>query len=351
MDSGLSRGWQSLHEVLQQQKSFLLTSHIFPEGDSIGSEIALGLHLRNMGKDVHILNPTPARSCYDALCALHPVDVLTGTDSRPISSDPDVAVALDVGSWDYLGPLGELLVDRRMPLVVIDHHHPNPDFGDLAIVDTNATSTGEMLYEYFRWAGCAITPQMAQALYTSILFDTGGFRLPRSENRTVLMAADLLRLGADHETAARAVFHSESYERFDLLRIALSSIQVETEGKLAWLSLTHDAFVRTRTTLQDGDGILDHLLAIADLETCVLFREVAGFGTRVTFRSKGSVDVGRIAHRLGGGGRPTAAGVFMPVLPAEAMDVVLSIVREAHARSESRVAASGGPTAVTGRSA
>jgi phosphoesterase RecJ-like protein len=344
MDDGPGRGWQSLHEVLSSHTSFLLTSHIFPEGDSIGSEVALGLHLQSMGKEVRILNPTPARECYSFLAEMIPVGVLTGADAAPLDgeaySDVDVAIALDVGSWDYLGPLGELLIDRRLPLVVIDHHHPNPDFGDLAIVDTMATSTGEMVYEYLRWSGSRVTPDMAQALYTSIVSDTGGFRLPRSENRTVIMAADLLRMGADHATTSRAVFQSESYERFDLLRVALANMHVEEEGKLAWISLPQEAFAQTRTTLQDGDGILDHLLAIADLQTCVLFREVAGFGTRVTFRSKGVHDVGRIAHRLGGGGRPTAAGVFLPVSLTEAMDVVLTGLRELHARPARRVTVS-----------
>jgi bifunctional oligoribonuclease and PAP phosphatase NrnA len=327
MDAGPSRGWQSLHEAIDQNQSFLLTSHVFPEGDSIGSEVALGLHLRDRGKTVYILNPTPARHCYEFLMGLFPIHHLGNNGSTPIPRGTETIVAVDVGTWDYMGPLGEVLRTSSLPLIAIDHHHPGKDFADLGIVDPSASSTGEMIYQYMRWSGARITPPIAQALYTSVMFDTGGLRLPQTTTATVLIAADLLRHGADHATVARSIFQSESFQRLDLYRRALGRLRREYDGKLAWLSIPHETFLETETCLQDGDGILDSLLPVSEIEICVLFREVAGFGCRVTFRSKGQHDVGSIATQLGGGGRPTAAGVFLPIGLLEAEELVMPIMR------------------------
>ncbi len=327
MDAGPSRGWQSFHEIVEQNESFLLTSHVFPEGDSIGSEVALGLYLRDRGKTVHILNPTPARHCYEFLMGFFPIRDLGQNGSSPVPAGTDVVVAVDVGSWDYMGPLGEILRGSNLPMVSIDHHYPGKDFSDLGIVDPMASSTGEMIYQYLRWSGTRITPAIAQALYTSVMFDTGGLRLPQTTNETVMIAADLLRHGADHSTVARSLFQSESFERLDLYRRALGELKREHGGKLAWLSIPHETFIETETCLHDGDGILDSLLSVSEIEVCVLFREVAGFGCRITFRSKGRHDVGAIATQLGGGGRPTAAGVFLPISLPEAEESILPIMR------------------------
>lgn len=331
MDVGPGRGWQSFHEIIEQYDRFLLTSHVFPEGDSLGSEVALALHLRDRGKRATILNPTPARSCYQSLIDLYPAHHLGENGLAPIPEDTEVIIALDVSQWDYLGALSGVLQDSGLPLVAIDHHHPGGDFGDLVLVDPTAASTGEMLYQFLRWAGAWISPPIAHAIYTSLMFDTGGLRAPHTTNRSVLVAADLLRHGVDHSAVARAIFQSESYPRTALYRKALEALRYEREGKIAWVSIPHTAFVETQTTLHDGDGILDNLLSISEIEICVLLREVAGSGVRVTFRSKGKHNVADVATRLGGGGRPTASGVFIPVSLTEAEGLILPIVRDLHA--------------------
>ncbi len=117
MDAGPGKGWQGFHQVVEQNQSFLLTSHLFPEGDSIGSEVALALHLRDRGKTVHILNPTPARHCYEFLMGHIPIRHLGQNGSPPIPDGTDVVVAVDVGTWDYMGPLGEILRANHLPLI------------------------------------------------------------------------------------------------------------------------------------------------------------------------------------------------------------------------------------------
>ncbi len=334
MDIGPGRGWQSLAEVLDRHDRFLLTSHVFPEGDSIGSEVALALHLRDRGKSATILNPTAARECYNSLLGLFPVHYLGENGHPPVPPGTEVVIALDVSQWDYLGDLAAMFQGGRLPIVAIDHHHPGAEFGDLLMTDPTAGSTGEMLYNYLRWAGARITPEIAQAIYVSLMFDTGGLRLPNTTNRSVLVAADLLRHGVDHQRVTRAIFQSESYPRAALYRRALENLRQDRDGQIAWVSLPHTTFQETATTLHDGDGILDNLLSIQEVEICVLFREVSGSGVRVTFRSKGRHDVGCLASRLGGGGRPTAAGVFLPVEVMEAQDLVLPMVRDLYDASD-----------------
>jgi bifunctional oligoribonuclease and PAP phosphatase NrnA len=327
MDVGPGRGWQSVHDIIEQHNTFLLTSHVFPEGDSIGSEIALALHLRDRRKKVYVLNPTKPRDCYRSLFDLYPVRHLGGKETQ-IPRDVDVVIALDVSQWDYVGPMAEHLRSRALPIVAIDHHHADDSFGDLLLIDPSAGSTGEMIYQYLRWAGARITPQIAEAIYTSLMFDTGGLRLPHTTNRSVAIAADLLRLGADHASVSRTIFQGESFQRMALYRLALEALRHEQGGRIAYASLPFEAFEATGTVLQDGDGILDNLLAIREIEVCALFREAPEVGVRVTFRSKGRHDVGEIATRLGGGGRPTAAGVFLPLSLSEAEGLVMPMIRE-----------------------
>jgi phosphoesterase RecJ-like protein len=332
MDGGPGLGWQRLHQFLETHERFLLTSHIFPEGDSIGSEVGLALHLREMGKAVSVVNPTPARDCYQFLLDLFPIHHLGDNGSGQIPKGTDAIVALDVGQWDYMGALAGPLRGSGLPVVVIDHHYPNEAFGNETFIDPDAASTGELVHEFLRWSGAQITPPMAHALYASVLFDTGGFRLAQTKNRTVLLAAELLRRGADHVQASQAIFQSESYERLALYRLSLERLQHERDGRLVWISLPHHVFLETCTTLHDGDGILDNLLTVQPVEIAVLLREIPGSGVRATFRSKGRHDVGAVAASLGGGGRPTASGVHLSMSLPEAEGVVLSMVRDLHAQ-------------------
>jgi phosphoesterase RecJ-like protein len=328
MDAGPGRGWQALHDIIDRHDSFLLTSHIFPEGDSLGSEVALALHLRDRGKSVYVLNPTPPRQCYGFLLDAYPIHHLGENGRSPVPGGTEVLVALDVGQWEYMGALGAILRDADLCRVAVDHHHPSPDFAEIELIDPGASSTGEMVYRFLRWSGARITPAIANALYASVMFDTGGLRLPQTRNDAVLIAADLLRHGADHATVMRSIFQSETFERVDLYRRALELLNQDREGKIAWISIPHCVFTETGTTVQDADGILDNLLTIQEIDVCVLFREVIGSGVRVTFRSKGCHDVGSLASRLGGGGRPNAAGLYLDGSVQEAEDLILPMVRE-----------------------
>jgi bifunctional oligoribonuclease and PAP phosphatase NrnA len=313
--------WQALRRVIAGADRFLLTTHVFPEGDAIGSEVALAQHLRLLGKEVVICNDGPPLDRYRFLTRHHPV--LSVENAWPEPGWIEAAICVDVSSWDYLGAVARRLRAARPVIVSIDHHRASAGFGDLDLIVEDAAATGEILYRYFVATGADVTQGMAEALYAAILFDTWGFRLPNTGNETLRLAAEILALGVDHRSVCTQIFEADSFPKLDLLRLALGTLRSECDGKLAWLVIPEDLFLATGTEFADGDGILDHLLSLRDLEICVMFRQQGHRGVKVTFRSKGGHDVGRLAEGLGGGGRATAAGVLLPMSISSAMDCVL----------------------------
>jgi len=321
---GLAAQWTRLQEIVDAAESFLLTSHIYPEADSIGSEVALALHLRHLGKEVLVVNDGPTVERYEFLTRLFPSGTYEDLAAHPDPDRFDVAVCLDVSSWDYTGRIGEWIQRAGTSVVAVDHHHAGDEkFGVLDIIMKEASSAGEVLYHYFRATDALITPAMAEALYASILFDTWGFRLSNTKNDTIRIAAELLELGANHRHVCTHLFEAETWARMHLLRLALGTLQRECDGRLAWLSISEDLFRLANAEFVDADGILDFLLALQGVEVCVMFRELPGSGIKATFRSKGRQDVGTLAEGLGGGGRTTASGVLLPTQMHEAIADVL----------------------------
>ncbi len=315
--------WGALRTAISQGDRFLLTSHVFPEGDAIGSEIALALHLRSLGKQVVIVNDDPALDRYEFLTRLFPVMSWSEFQGQAFYGWTQVAICLDASSWDYLGAVGRWIRMIRPRVISIDHHRRTEPFGDVDVILEDASSTGEVLYRYFRAVGARVTPEMAEALYASILFDTWGFRLPNTKNETLGLAAELLRYGVDHRAMCRNLFETDTLSKIDLLRLALGTVRSESDGRLVWLAIPEDLFLATGTHFTDSDGILDQLLGLRQVEICAMFRQQGQRGVKATFRSKGSHDVGRLATELGGGGRSTASGALLPLAISEAIACVL----------------------------
>jgi bifunctional oligoribonuclease and PAP phosphatase NrnA len=314
-------GWNALSRVISRAHRFLLTSHVFPEGDAIGSEVALALHLRRLGKEVVICNDDPPLERYRFLTRHYPV--LTVEQGWPEPGWIDVAICVDVSSWDYLGSVARRIRSARPVVVSLDHHHTRFPFGDLDLIVEDAAATGEILYRYLAAIEAEITPGMAEALYAAILFDTWGFRLPNTGNETMRLASEILTRGVDHRAVCAQLFETDSLPKLDLLRLALGTLRSDCAGRLAWLVIPDDLFLATGAEFADGDGILDTLLSLRDVEVCVMFREQGSRGVKATFRSKGRHDVGQLAEDLGGGGRGTASGVLLSMNMSEAVDCVL----------------------------
>jgi len=326
MSKGLIEFCEQARTRIASARSVLLASHVLPDADSVGSQAALARHLSSLGKQVTICNPTPVHEIYRFLIDLAGLPPEAWHDGQVVPAH-DLVIVLDVNDWDYMGALGQVLRASPAPRLLFDHHHGPARTADVALVDPSASATGEVLYRYFLATGVEVDAQMAAALYASILFDTGGFRFRNTRDETVLIAAELIRRGASHTRTAARLFENESFSRVELLTAALARVVSDTTGRLAWTYVTRDMFAQTGTSAADADGIIDQLMTIRGVELGVLFRELAGGGVKVTFRSKDERNVGRLAEQLGGGGRATAAGVTVAGELKEAVTTVLDCLR------------------------
>lgn len=309
--------------VINRCGSFLLATHIRPDGDAIGSLTALTGMLRRLGKEV-----TPC--CQDEAPPGHEFllrnEVICHGNVDP--ADYEAAVLLDCGDLDRVGPTLAALV-RRIPMVVnIDHHLAEAPFGDVFWVDSSASSTCELLYDLFAAHYSEhLDSEIASRLYTGILTDTGSFRFSNTTGRALRIASELVALGADPAYIAQQIYDSSSPRRLNLLAKVLGTVSYYARDRIATAELTQDMFRETGTTPVDSEGFINHLRSVQTVEVAVLFREESDGSVRASLRSKNEADVAAFARRYGGGGHRRAAalhvsGPLSSVRPRLTEDVV-----------------------------
>jgi len=288
----------------------LAVSHANPAGDAIGSLIAAGLALHSADKTVTLYNESPIPAVYR---------FLRGVERVVQQLDPqatfDTAVVLDCGSLERVGGAADRIAS--LPTVInIDHHVTNTHFGTLWHIDTSASATSEIVYRLIGDLGIELNRDMATALYTGILTDTGSFRFSNTSRDAFAICEALIGCGADPYTVAQNVYGKYSLGRIKLLNLALDSIEITAGGKMSLMALTRDMFEETGTQAEDVDGMINYARRIEDVKVAVLIREHTNGGIQhrlqrdyhVSLRSDGTVDVAAIAAAYGGGGHATAAG-------------------------------------------
>ena len=291
-----------LQEVLKsidQRRDFVLTSHARPDGDAIGSVLAAGQMLRELGKRVDIVLSDGVPVIYHGLPTWETVQ-----QKRRVGGGYEAALILECDSVKRTGVEG-LDEDGRF-LINIDHHNSAKPFGHVNWIDTRACATAEMIFELGKAAGVKITPEIATCLYTAVLTDTGAFCFQGTNERTFALAQELVRAGADPARVAQRVYFANPEGKMRLLGHALNSLR--RHGKLAWMFITQAQMEQCKALEEDCEGLVNYALSIADVEVAVFFRELENGRFRVSLRSKGAVDVARIAERFGGGGHECASG-------------------------------------------
>jgi len=288
----------------------LLASHCNPDGDAIGSLLALGLYLDGMEKAVTLYNESPIPAVYRFLPA---VDRVTRRLGDKI--DYDTIIILDCGGIQRIGEAAGRL--NRMPLIInIDHHTTNTGFGHIQRVDTEACATAEIVYRIIKEMGGAITADIATSIYTGILTDTGSFRFSNTNQAAFAICEEMIEHGVNPFHIAQHVYGTYSLGRIKLLNLALDSIELSKNGKLSLMTVTRDMLDETDTQSQDADGMINYARGIEDVKVAVLIQEnLNGRDAtphpdqyHVSLRSDGTVDVGAIAASFGGGGHMSAAG-------------------------------------------
>jgi bifunctional oligoribonuclease and PAP phosphatase NrnA len=305
-------------DVIRRGERFLVCSHSRPDGDAVGSMLAMGMLLQQMGKQATLITADKIPVVYRALPGAD--DIITTIRVR---GKYDAVILLECDSVERTRLLG---LDPYY-LVNIDHHATGGNFGNLNWIDRRAASVGELVYRLVQEAGVALTPELATCIYVTLLTDTGGFCYGGIQASTFAIAEQLTRAGADPVRIARDVYFSTPMSKLLLAGAALSNLK--REGRVAWLWVTHADMVRTCAAEEDCEGIVNYALSIAGVEAAAFFRELPDGTVRLSLRGKGQVDVATIAAKLGGGGHESSAGVTVDGPLPRAMNLILGELKTA----------------------
>jgi phosphoesterase RecJ-like protein len=286
-------------ELIEKHQRFAVTSHIRPDGDSMGSSLALCWILRGLKKDAEVVMCDYVPHAYSKLPGADEVRV-----AKDIDSGYDAVFVIECS--DVSRPGLPSLKDRFV--VNIDHHSTTELFGDLNWIDSTAAAVGEMIYNLAKAIGAKITPEIASCVYAALLTDTGSFHFSNTTERTFKIASELVRHGAQPAKLSQAIFYSYPYSKVLLVGAVLSTLQRDESGRIAWITMTNELMEKTGATEDDSDGIITYPLTIGDVEAVAFFREQSSSIYRISLRSKNRVNVARVAESFGGGGHANAAG-------------------------------------------
>jgi phosphoesterase RecJ-like protein len=322
--SGASPQRRAFHEFVEQHRSFLLTSHVNPDGDSLGSEVAVALWLRSRGKDVRVLNDSPAPAAFAFVVRHYPVEVFEPELAEQLFDAADALIVLDVSNRQRIGRLAPLLDRHLMAIAVVDHHASHAQgFGQVNVIEPEASATGEIVYDLIRESGAELDPALAEALYVALMTDTGSFRYSNTDSPAHRMAADLLGHGLDPQRIHAQVHSHASAARLRFFGEILTALELIDDGRIVVLDAAPEQFLKHGLVGADTESLVDMPRTIAGVEAVVLFSEVEAGKVKVSMRSTGRIVVNQIASRLGGGGHPHAAGVALRGTRAAARDLIL----------------------------
>jgi phosphoesterase RecJ-like protein len=317
--------WSPFCDLVRRHQRFLLTTHVRPDGDGLGSMLALADVLQEQGKTVQMTVASVLPPRYDFLDP-------TGRIRR---FDPpgdefrvaDMAIVLDTGTWNQLGDFGKLLRSMPVPRAVIDHHLTQDDLGASRFVDATAEATGRLVYEAVTALGGPLSADAAHNLFVALAMDTGWFRHPNTTPRTFTLAADLQKAGANPTSAYERLFEHNSLGRLRLTGLVLERLRLECGGRVAYTEIRQGDYEVTGSTPQDSEDLVNYTRSIAGVEVGLFFMEQPRGGVKVSFRSRQDVDVARLAEQYGGGGHKLASGAILETTLAEARTRVLEAVR------------------------
>jgi phosphoesterase RecJ-like protein len=289
--------------VIKKSQTFFISSHTRPDGDSIGAQLALGSFLKRLGKDVYIANRDPVPAVYEFLLHNNIIHI-----AEKIEKDFDVAFILDCSDLQRTGNIINLK-NRVKTVINIDHHIDCELFGDYNYIEPRASSVAEQLYDLFTESHVGVTEEEALALYVGILTDTGKFQEANTTSRCHEIVAELIRKGISPQIVSQKVYEAKTGAGLKLLSLTLSTLEVTARGKIAYLSITQDMFKQSGAREEEVEGFVNFARDVGGVEVGILFRENSVPGEfKISFRSKGKIDVSKIARIFGGGGHRNAAG-------------------------------------------
>lgn len=317
--------WTPFVEFVNRRQRFVLTTHVRPDGDGLGSMRALAETLEAQGKQVQqvISSPLPAR--YDFLNPDGRIErfAMPGDAWK----NADAVVVMDTGTWNQLGDFGPFLETFPGERAVIDHHKTQDDLKALTLVDTTAEATGRLAYEAITALGGRPTPAAADALFTAVAMDTGWFRHSNATAATFALAEKLVAAGARPEVLYEQLFERNTLGRLKLMGVALERLQVIEDGRVAYTEVYRSDYIATGALPMDTEDLVNFTRSVIGVEVGLFFVEQPRGGVKVSFRSRSRVDVARLAEQFGGGGHRLASGATLEDPLPEVRDRVLKALR------------------------
>lgn len=321
---GLQKSWTQADLILKairERQKFLITSHISLDGDAVCSELAIAAMLESLGKKAWIVNEGEIP---------HILDFLPGIETvRRWPAMPeekwDAVFVLDLGKWSRMGKLQEAISADEDFVIDIDHHRSTTGCGRISLIEPEMSSTGELLYEFFKYAGMEFSSDVALLLYVAILTDTGRFSYDNTSECTHRNAAELIRLGANPLYVSNMVYRRQTLPQMQLFERALASLTTNGDGSIAWIVLRRRDFEETKTSALLTQEFVEVPRSLKGVKIGIFFREMEEPGKiKVSMRSNVNFDLNGFSTPYGGGGHASAAGITMKSSIEDAISVVIS---------------------------
>lgn len=292
--------------LIRDHQSFLITTHALPDGDGLGSAVALHLYLEKMGKKAFLWTPSPVPAKFGLLDPARKIKVYSLMDSIPTV---DVIFIMDTNELKMLGALQKPVEGSKAVKVFVDHHVRDTQASESEhLIDEKCSSTGELVYNFLEHLKADLDTPMALALYVAILTDTASFRYKRTTARSHQIASELLKKGVLPERVYQEIYARDSLAKTRLYGRVMEGLQLSSSGKVVWGVVTDKDRTHFGASIEDTESFIDHLTHIAGVQICILFREEADGVVKVSLRGNGDVPVFDIARKFGGGGHRHAAG-------------------------------------------
>jgi len=314
---------ETILNVIEHHESFVISTHVNPDGDALGSQFGCYSFLTDLGKRAWVVNAEPVPSTYSFLPFS---DVVL---QSPPAEQFEILIVTDAGDLERIGPpLLKKSLTPQKAIINIDHHKTNERFGLYNFVLPDASSTSELIYKIVKRYHPKIGLERAICLYTGIMTDTGCFRYSNTTPETHHIAADLISEGVPYDEIYEYVYETVSANKIRLLGLVLNTLQLTDDGRIGWAYVTQDMYVVTQTTREDTDNFINYIRYIDTVEVAAIYSELKDHNTKVSFRSKDSVDVSKIATALGGGGHTNAAGCTLAMSIDEVQKIVMPAIRQ-----------------------
>ena len=297
-----------MREFIQRNDKFILTAHETPDGDAIGSEMAMYQALKNTGRQVEVYNADPMAHKYQFLDVDSAIRIVRSEDDIPHPLGDYALMILDTNDIHNIGQIHDYVLPNTREYFIVDHHESDEETLSDNLVEESASSTSEILYDFFTHESWDITFPIAQAIYTGIVYDTGSFIYPKTSAKTFAIAHHLVSLGVDPNLIYRKIYESNSISALRLQSSVLSTLELHYNQHVALVTMTKETIKECDAIYEEADTIINIPLKSESVRVSVFLKENEQGVLRCSLRSKGNIDVAHIAQTFGGGGHKTAAG-------------------------------------------